>query len=443
MAKTFTDSTGAGPVDPVDPVDVAAIVRERARCEWREWDAIAAHVDAEQARVRADDSHPLLREVELSFVTTDLAHALRWSEGQVEHRVAQARRVRDHTPTVWAAFAEGRIDGAKAREISGAVERLERAESVARLDGQVVAYAERHTTAELRRWLKVFIARVESDLFTERAEVERRRRHVEIVHGDDGMSWMNVYGESFKLAAIDQRLTKQAKAFGDDDGRTLDQRRFDLFAAWLTTNETTDAALHAQIAVTMDGSAVAAATDQPAIAADGSWLAPTQWMLDLATHQANNIFWHRMILDPITNDVLSIEYRGRFAPAVLRQAIEFRDGTCQAPGCCKPAHLCDIDHRTPHETGGPTAATNLQPLCRKHHKAKGFGLLTTTTPHNGPPPGHPHIPIEQHLNRLLTGWADEAASAGKRSSPGIWVRRPHALPRHGGSGRRRSGVQGP
>ena len=361
--------------------------------------------EACEVAIRSADRPALIRECELSFIAHDIGQAMGFSDGQVAARLATARRVREQAPTVWAAFSDGRLDAARVWEISGAVERLERAESVARLDRQVVAYAERHTTAELRRWLKVFIARVESDLFTERAEAERSRRHVEIVHGDDGMSWMNVYGESFKLAAIDQRLTKQAKAFGDDDGRTLDQRRFDLFAAWLTTNETTDAALHAQIAVTMDGSAVAAATDQPAIAADGSWLAPTQWMLDLATHQANNIFWHRMILDPITDDVLSIEYRGRFAPAVLRQAIEFRDGICQAPGCCKPAHLCDIDHRTPHETGGPTAATNLQPLCRKHHKAKGFGLLTTTTPHNGPPPGHPHIPIEQHLNRLLIDYA--------------------------------------
>ena len=35
------------------------------------------------------------------------------------------------------------------------------------------AYAETHTVAELRRWLKIFVARVEADLFNERAERER------------------------------------------------------------------------------------------------------------------------------------------------------------------------------------------------------------------------------------------------------------------------------
>ena len=388
--------------------DVADAVRERVRCEWREWDAVASHVDSEEARVRADDSHPLLRDVELSFVTADLARALHWSEGQVQHRVAQARRVRDCTPAVWAAFADGRVDGGKAREIAGAVERLERAESVARLDAQVVAYAERHTTAELRRWLKIFVARVESDLFTERAKAERTKRRVEIVHGDDGMSWMNLYGESFKLAAIDKRLTKEAKAFGDADERTLEQRRFDLAAAWLTTNEAGEAAVHAHIAVTMPGSAVAGATDHPAVAADGTWLAPTAWMLDLAKHHPDNVFWHRMILDPVADDVLAIEYRGRFAPAVLAQAIEFRDGVCRAPGCCKPAHLCDIDHRIPHGAGGPTTASNLQPLCRKHHKAKGFGLLAIKTPSTAPPlhhVGYLDIPVEHRLTHLLIEYA--------------------------------------
>jgi hypothetical protein len=64
--------------------------------------------------------------------------------------------------------------------------------------------------------------------------------------------------------------------------------------------------------------------------------------------------------------------------------LEFRDGVCQAPGCCRPASQCDIDHRIPHEAGGPTVGWNLGPYCRKHHKLKGFGLIevgpTTTSP---------------------------------------------------------------
>ncbi|KRB74959.1 hypothetical protein ASE01_16415 [Nocardioides sp. Root190] len=33
---------------------------------------------------------------------------------------------------------------------------------------------------------------------------------------------------------------------------------------------------------------------------------------------------------------------------------------------------CDIDHEIPHHTGGPTCPCNLDPLCRRHHRAKTF-----------------------------------------------------------------------
>lgn len=365
--------------------EVADAVRLRARAEWVEWDLSARFVDAGEARVRQSDSPALMKAVELSFVSTDLAQGLHWSEGQVSYRVAQARRVRDHTPLVWEAFRHGRIDGAKAREISGAIDQLARPESQERLDRTVVAYAETHTTAELRRWLKVFVARVEADLCRERADTERADRQVQVEHGDHGMSTMLITHTSLVMAAVERRLAREATAFGTDDPRTMDQRRADLFAAWMTTNDAHAPAVSASIAVTMPGSAIAGASDQPAVAADGSWLVPSQWILDLAEHAGNNLFWHRMILDPVSDDVLAHEYAGRFASDVLAQALEFRDGVCQAPGCCTPAHACDIDHRIPHDDRGPTAAWNLGPYCRKHHKAKGFGLIDTGPTTTSPP----------------------------------------------------------
>jgi hypothetical protein len=178
----------------------------------------------------------------------------------------------------------------KAREISSAVEKLERDESVARLDRQVVAYAESHTTPELRRWLKVFIARVEADLFNERAEDERNNRAVTVVHGDNGM-----------------------------------------------------------------GALIA---DLPAMSADGSWLVPAARVLDLAKHQADNVFWHRMVLDPVTDDVLAHEYVGRFAPAILTKALEFRDGVCQAPAV---ANQPFVRHRPPHPPRNRRTHRSLEP----------------------------------------------------------------------------------
>jgi hypothetical protein len=365
----------------------ADVFRAQAQIDWITWSRLAARLDRDESEIRASDAPALVKQVEISALPGELGRELKVSEFTVARIAAAARRLRDHTPTVWGAFADGRIDEAKAREISSAVDKLERSTSIARLDAQVVGYAETHTVIELRRWLRAFIARVEADLFNERAEDERTNRGVSVIHGDNGMGALIADLPSTWLAAIDKRATKAARAFGKDDPRTMAQRKADLMAAWLTTNEAGEPAINADVAVMLQASTLAGADDLPAMAADGSWLVPAPWVLDLAKHQPDSIFWHRMILDPVTDNVLAHEYQGRFAPAILTEALEFRDGVCQAPGCCKPAHLCDIDHRIPHETGGPTTAWNLGPYCRRHHTRKGFGLIDVG-PTAKSPPGH-------------------------------------------------------
>jgi hypothetical protein len=211
------------------------------------------------------------------------------------------------------------------------------------------------------------------------------------------------------IAAVDRRLTKEAAAMGAQDERTLQQRRADLFAAWMTTNESGQAALGADIAVTITASALAGATREPAIAADGGWAVPADWILDAAKQNAGGVFWHRMILDPVSDDVLAHEYRGRFAPEVLAKALEFRDGVCQAPGCCRPASQCDIDHRIPHEAGGPTAGWNLGPYCRRHHIQKGFGLLDTGPTAKSPPGRSRNTPLHSVGTLLISSTLGRAA----------------------------------
>ena len=45
--------------------------------------------------------------------------------------------------------------------------------------------------------------------------------------------------------------------------------------------------------------------------------------------------------------------------------------TCRFPGCRAPATNCDVDHTIPWPCG-PTAASNLKCLCRRHHLLKTF-----------------------------------------------------------------------
>jgi hypothetical protein len=63
----------------------------------------------------------------------------------------------------------------------------------------------------------------------------------------------------------------------------------------------------------------------------------------------------------------------RYRPSAgLADFVRCRDLTCRFPGCDCPADVCDIDHTIPYGLGGPTHASNLKALCRKHHLLKTF-----------------------------------------------------------------------
>ncbi|WP_265444177.1 HNH endonuclease signature motif containing protein [Flexivirga meconopsidis] len=64
----------------------------------------------------------------------------------------------------------------------------------------------------------------------------------------------------------------------------------------------------------------------------------------------------------------------------LARFVRARDQHCRFPGCTRPATLTDLDHVTPYPDG-PTAAHNLQCLCRHHHRAKHeTGWTVSMTP---------------------------------------------------------------
>jgi hypothetical protein len=62
----------------------------------------------------------------------------------------------------------------------------------------------------------------------------------------------------------------------------------------------------------------------------------------------------------------------RYAPSrKLADFVRCRDLTCRFPGCDEPAYRCDLDHTIAYPVG-PTCASNLACLCRKHHLLKTF-----------------------------------------------------------------------
>jgi hypothetical protein len=354
---------------------LTSLVRERARAEASEIVDMLRFRDAELIRTAGIES-PMVRLVERSAIALEIGQAMGLSEGQVTNRLAAAERLRGRAPQTWLAFRRGDVDWARSREIASTLLLLQRPESHDRLDDTVVTYAATHTVAELRGWLKRFVARVEAEEAAARAEAARRQRDVQVTHVDDAMAWINAFIPSHQAAAIDARLRRTPRPDGDD--RTRGQVRADAFVDLLLAEDTpASGRARTDIGVVIDADVLVGAEPGPAVSDDGTWTVPAEWVLEHL--DPDDTFFHRLLVDPITRDVLAHEYVGRFAPDVLATAISFRDGVCQAPGCLRPARDCDLDHREPHPRG-PTKGSNLWALHRRHHAMKSHRTLRWILP---------------------------------------------------------------
>lgn len=72
----------------------------------------------------------------------------------------------------------------------------------------------------------------------------------------------------------------------------------------------------------------------------------------------------------VTTGTLSQTYRPHATMAAL---VTDRDEVCRFPYGTRPGASADLDHVIPFAEGGATSGSNLQSLCRHHHRAKTFG----------------------------------------------------------------------
>ena len=93
----------------------------------------------------------------------------------------------------------------------------------------------------------------------------------------------------------------------------------------------------------------------------------------------------------------------------LDRFVRCRDMTCRFPGCNEPADVCDLDHTIAYPVG-PTCASNLKCLCRKHHLLKTFG-------------GGPHGWRDRQLPDGTVIWTSPG-----RADPHHPTRQPRAVP---------------
>ncbi|HKE63403.1 MAG TPA: HNH endonuclease [Micromonosporaceae bacterium] len=410
--------------DREDPCSIDALTDtlcDRAR--------VAAIADAAllEAVVAVADRDPAGFDADL------VAFSLKWTHAAARSQVEFGRYLQRVIKPVWSAFCVGAIDVARARVFH---------DMLSAVDDQVafdialdlVDRAGQWTVTQLRDRLRRAIVRADPAGAAKRTArtVEQRR----VVLTPDREATAGLFAlclPGARAAAAFERVDAYARAFrANGDARTLDQLRADTVLDLLEGVAIDEPPTHrrgvveisipwSSLASGLDGARPSgepmdanAASDPATLAGVGPIEAPTAHEIVLAAVGRDDVRWRyrvdgargelrqlgRLPTPRTASDVrvlgrriamastahaqppVEADPRRRLPGPALSRWVRARDGTCRAPGCRKPASVCDIDHTVSHAAGGMTAADNLAVLCRHHHRLKHDGdwRLSQPTP---------------------------------------------------------------
>ncbi len=347
-------------------------------------------------------------------VAAEVAAGQDVSLGVASHQLMVAMALRDRLPRVDEIFQSGRLSF---RVVSAIVYR-----TALITDKQARAKVDTELAAAVSGWGRFSVAKVEEsiDYWVDRYDpyalrrVERRAlgRRVDRTWSDgNGCSTIEAVLFDHDAATLDKRLDALARGVCEKDPRTLDQRRADALGAMaagadrLTCacgDDKCSAAGERASAVVINVIAEEKSlADDTAIAMDGeNPHKPTKPIREMTLAEAAAI---PPPVDPSPNppavmlgfgiipapllaakvaagaSIRWIVHPGaappepRYRPSdKLAWFVRCRDMTCRYPGCSEPADVCDLDHTIAYPAG-PTCASNVKCLCRKHHLLKTFG----------------------------------------------------------------------
>ncbi len=364
---------------------------ERDQWCFDNWDAVAAEVAAEQNVSHGVASHQLMVAMALRERLPQVSEV--FATGAISYRLVSA--IVSRTRLVTDRGARAQLDAAIAAEVAGWG-----GLSVAKAETAIDWWVDRIDPGALRR--------------TEHAS---RGRHLDVIQAEDGSGLSYLDGKLFghDAEAVNQRLAEMARGVCEDDPRTVDQRRSDAMGALGRGEELScacgdlecpaaqrDASGATVVHVVAEERSVAddtpvqldgetpprPALDKPlremTIAEAAKAFAPEP---DNGPAQSNPavVIGGAIMPAPLlaakvaaTATIRPLIHPGdappepRYAPSrKLADFVRCRDLTCRFPGCDEPAYRCDLDHTIPYPVG-PTCASNLACLCRKHHLLKTF-----------------------------------------------------------------------
>lgn len=239
----------------------------------------------------------------------------------------------------------------------------------------------RRAPGEFRRAVRDLRERLHPESIQVRKARAARDRCVTFKPEPDGMCTLTAFLPAEVGLAAFSRLDALARGQQDadpEDGRTLPQLRADALAGLVLGSASgraeseeplpSAAVSGSEIVVHVSVQSLLGSSDEPAVL-EGYGLIDAQTARDLAVAAPT---WQRLAVDA-TGVPLNLGRSVYRPPKGLRRFIEYRDGTCQFPGCLRPARRSEIDHRIEWQDGGTTDADNLQALCVRHHAMKSVG----------------------------------------------------------------------
>lgn len=415
--------------EDLDDAAVVATIADSARAEnracARRLAAISELYERRQVPVENGQGRELWRIDPWEAVAAEVAAAQGITAAAAGAQLHNAICLHERLPKVAALFATGAINY---RTVSMIVAR-----TLLALEPDAMAAIDAELAESLQTWGPLSLHKTEQaiDALVERHDPAARRRTESVVRSryvdvEQRGGIASLSGEVYSTDAtlLDRRLTALAHTVCDDDPRTVDQRRADALGA-LAAGHTalacacgrsdcpagqTPTAASVVVHVVAEAAALDASTTDlhgeqpedggreivhdperlaelireatgprptdrpgrtptrpapnPALVLGGP-VVPTQVLADLAARGAVEL---RPLIHPGDSPP-----EPRYRPsAALADFVRCRDMTCRFPGCDRPADVSDIDHTIPFGLGGPTHASNLKCLCRKHHLLKTF-----------------------------------------------------------------------
>jgi hypothetical protein len=368
---------------------MARLRAERSWLEARESEVLLAVVGPERrerhARV-ADPDGGRPRDVVVSDEVVDLvAAATRQSVTSVRRRATTARLLggglrptRDH-------LAAGLISPEHAEVIARTADGLP-ADLLGRYESRVLAAAVRMTAPETGACARRIRARLDPGGEERRRDRARRHIGVHVWAEDDGLACLQARLPFADAARLHRALDERALRMPVDPQVSMGERRASALVAAVcgsaveqaSDSSTRSATAGVEIQVVVDlATLMSCAGDvlglTPALVQLGSGPAEpvaAAAVRDLLADPAVPVTLRRLVVDPITGELLDRGRRAYRVPDATRAFLVARDATCRFPHCRRAAVTCDVDHVRAWESGGRTDRDNLVPLCRRHHLLK-------------------------------------------------------------------------